>query len=381
MSICAGAFMLAACNGTTNSPSPPAPRPPGSPETVLHSFGSGSDGTYPQAGLINVNGTLYGTTAGGGAYVSLGTVYSITPSGTETVLYSFVLTDGANPYAGLLNVKGTFYGTTQYGGANDGGTAFSLTTSGAQTVLHSFGIGRSDGEGPSAGLINVNGALYGTTVGGGANNSGTVFKITSGGKYKLLYSFGKSLTDGSAPQAGLVDVNGTLYGTTYGGGAEAFGTVFSISPFGKEAVLHSFGTLNDGTFPQDGLLNVKGTLYGTTEYGGASNVGTVFAITPGGAESVLYNFAGGSDGAQPRAGLIGAKGTLFGTTSEGGTSGKGTVFALTSGGTETVLYSFQGGTDGANPLAGLLNVGGTLYGTTYKGGANGKGTVFSLTGF
>ncbi|HKU81468.1 MAG TPA: choice-of-anchor tandem repeat GloVer-containing protein [Candidatus Tumulicola sp.] len=374
---------------------------------MLHAFGSGSDGFWPEAGLVNVNGIFYGTTAVGGAYVSNGTIFSITPSGTETVQHNFVNSDGGNPHAGLIDVKGTLYGTTQFGGANGAGTVFSLTPSGTQTVLHSFLGNTYDGAEPVAPLTNVAGTLYGTTQSGGAHNDGTVFKITLGGKFQLLYSFGSSLTDASSPQAGLINVNGTLYGTTFGGGSAGDGTVFSITPSGKEVVLHSFDANgSDGTFPDAGLVDVNGTLYGTTQYGGTnsspslSNVGTVFSITPRGSEKVLYSFAGGSDGRYPRAGLIDVKGTLYGTTENGGAGGAGcptgvnqagcgTVFSITTSGSETVVYSFRGGSDGLYPRAELLDVGKTLYGTTIYGGGQkcsdqhrrvvGCGTVFSLT--
>jgi uncharacterized repeat protein (TIGR03803 family) len=199
--------------------------------------------------------------------------------------------------------------------------------------------------------------------------------------YEVLHSFGGS-GDGSVPIAGLLKFNGTLFGTTYAGGASGDGTIFSITPSGTETVLHSFGgTTNDGVFPYAGLLNVKGTLYGTTYYGGTNSYGIVFSITPSGTETVLHSFAGYNqgDGLEPEAGLINIKGTLYGTTSGGGANCCGTVFSITPSGTETVLHSFGGSGDGAYPYAGLINVNGTLYGTTARGGANNDGTVFSLT--
>jgi len=202
------------------------------------------------------------------------------------VLYSFKGGDGSSPYAGLLNVKGTLYGTTYDGGASNYGTVFSITTSGTETVLHSFKGGSGDGESPLAGLINVKGTLYGTTFTGGVDGfDGTVFKITPSGTETLLYSFkgntGTAL-DGERPQAGLINLKGTLYGTTYNGGASNYGTVFSITTSGTETVLYSFkGGSGDGESPLAGLINVKGTLYGTTLEGGASRgYGTVFSITP-----------------------------------------------------------------------------------------------------
>jgi uncharacterized repeat protein (TIGR03803 family) len=359
-------------------------------ETVLHSFGSGGDGYSPYASLINVKGTLYGTTEYGGTGNcphGCGTVFTITPGGTETVLYSFQGgSDGRYPYASLINVKGTLYGTTKEGGPYLAGTVFSITPGGTETVLYTFQADGTDGVFPYAGLINVKGTLYGTTYGGGGESGGgIVFSITPGGAETTLYSF-QGGSDGVFPYASLINVKGTLYGTTYAGGGDfsGGGIVFSITPSGAETVLHSFGNGGDGAEPYADLVNVKGTLYGTTEYGGANGppqgVGTIFSITPGGMETVIYSFRdNGADGTIPYAGLINVKGTLFGTTNQGGANGVGTVFTANPDGAEKVLHSFGNSGDGAYPYAGLINVKGTLFGTTSQGGANGLGTVFSIT--
>ncbi len=389
LSFCAGA-MLAGCGGGSGGPLSPLPAGLRAERThvqpaysVLYRFqGSPGDGYIPTAGLVNVKGTLYGTTFLGGANND-GIVFSITTSGAETVLYSFKggSRDGENPYAGLLNVNGTLYGTTVSGGANEDGTVFKIRTSGAKTVLYSFKGGSGDGENPYARLLNVNGTLYGTTGLGGANDDGTVFKITTSGAETVLYSFKGGSGDGENPDAELINVKGTLYGTTQKGGANSDGTVFKITTSGAETVLYSFKGSGDGENPYAGLLNVNGTLYGTTQKGGASSDGTVFKITTSGAETVLYSFKGGSgDGEYPAAALLNVKGTLYGTTSEGGANLQfGTVFKITTSGAETLLHSFKGPPDGGSPYAGLLNVNGTLYGTTEDGGVSNQGTVFSLS--
>ncbi len=379
------AALLAACGGS-GVPAPEsspanAAQPPSVSEAVLHSFsGEPSDGAYPFAGLVNVGGTLYGTTRYGGSK-GAGTVFAIKPAGKETILHNFAggSKDGREPFGGLVNVNGTLYGTTFFGGTNDYGVVFAIKPSGKERVLHSF-YG-SNGAEPVGGLLNVNGTLYGTTTFGGATGYGVVFAITTSGKLTLLYTFGKTSDESGKPYGGLVNVNGTLYGTTAIGGAHGGGTVFSITTSGTETVLHSFGGSGDGIYPEAGLVNVNGTLYGTTEEGGAHfDYGTVFAITPSGKETVLHSFGGGSgDGTNPYAGLINVNGTLYGTTYFGGTNGDGTVFAITPSGTEAVLHSFGFHTrDGRNPYSALVSVNGTLYGTTYKGGA-GYGTVFSVT--
>jgi uncharacterized repeat protein (TIGR03803 family) len=265
-------------------------------ETLLHSFGSGSDGASPSAKLIDANGTLYGTTTSGGKN-DKGTIFAISPSHKETVVHSFGgAGNGALPTAGLIDVKGTLYGTTENGGKNciaygGCGTVFELRTDGGYEVLYSF-AGGSDGAYPHAGLVNVNGTLFGTTLNGGGSSCGynqgcgTVFKINlRSGKEAVLYSF-KGNTDGEYPYAGLLSVDGRLYGTTEYGGEYGYGTVFSIASSGKEKVLHSFGASSgEGKYPLGGLIELNGRLYGTTEYGGAyscygGGCGAVFSLSP-----------------------------------------------------------------------------------------------------
>ena len=290
LSVCVVAAMLAGCGGGSDTPPSPsiaaltAERTRPVTYSVLYSFaGSGEgDGEIPEATLINVKGTLYGTTIEGGTD-GYGTVFSIAPSGTETVLHSFASSgDGAYPEATLIDVKGTLYGTTMEGGANSFGTVFSITPSGKEKMLQGFGSSR-DGAYPVAGLINAKDTLYGTTLKGGANCSssggcGTVFAVTPSGKETVIYSFYSVSGDGYAPYAGLLNVKGTLYGTTEFGGARKVGTIFSITPSGKESLVHIFGGSGDGGYPEAGLLNVKGTLYGTTSGGGANNYGMVFSL-------------------------------------------------------------------------------------------------------
>ena len=340
------------------------------------------------------------TDIGGGACNSYGpgcgTIYSISTTGMEKVLHSFrhhpdhLYTD--EPLAGLINVKGALYGTTA-GGGERVGTVFSISTTGQLKILHVFSGagGRNDGFSPRAGLIDVAGTLYGTTYFGGSlkdhrEGFGTVYSITTTGQEQVVYRF-KGGSDGANPQAGLIDVNGTLYGTTaQGGGSGCFGagcgTVYSISTTAKEKVLHRFQG-PDGANPQADLIAVNGTLYGTTSGGGSKYAGTVYSISITGKEKVVYSFRGGTDGSEPEAGLVEVSGTLYGTTYYGCISyyspGCGTVFSVTTTGSESVLHHFAGSSDGADPKAALVNVKGRLYGSTSSGGMGGGGTVFSLT--
>jgi uncharacterized repeat protein (TIGR03803 family) len=326
-------------------------------ETVLYSFkGSPEDGNFPAAGLIaDAQGALYGTTVLGGSHYAYGTVFKLTPP-----------------------AKGQ--------------------TGWTESVLHSFGGSPSDGAAPYAGLIfDAQGALYGTTYGGGSVGGGTVFKLTppamgqSGWKEIVLRSFGGSPSDGAGPKAGLIfDAQGALYGTTQYGGSGSEGTVFKLMPPAtdqsgwKEIVLHSFTGGIDGSSPTGGLIfDAQGALYGTTLQNGSNgNVGgngTVFKLTPPAegqtvwTPATLYSFCSlpnCTDGFAPVDGLIFDKqGALYGTTGS-------TVFKLTppakgqTGWIETVLYSL-------GSSAGLIfDAQGALYGTTYGGG---NGTGFKLT--
>ena len=213
--------------------------PGGGKLTTLYNFCSQTnctDGSGPQAGVLQAtNGTFYGTTAGGGAH-NFGTVFQITGAGKLTTLYSFCsqtnCTDGSYPYGGLVqDAKGNFEGTTQQGGADNFGTVFKITPTGTLTTLHSFN--GADGGFPLAGgIIATDGNGYGTTTIGGANGYGTIFQITKT-TFTTLYSFcsqsgcsdGENLYGNGLMQA----TNGNLYGTTYGGGANLDGIVYSLS--------------------------------------------------------------------------------------------------------------------------------------------------------
>ena len=381
-------------------------------EAVLYSFAGGSDGDNPNVSLINMGGLFYGTTSVGGGSTNCpdgcGTIFSVTPSGQETVLYSFKGgSDGAYPYASLLKFDGRFYGTTQSGGSGDCrgygcGTVFSVTPAGKEKVLYPFGTGgngtSTDGAQPMGSLVNLNGTFYGTTSGSSnASFLGTVFSVTPAGSESVVYDFpvyggGGHFFDGASPLAGLVNVGGVLYGTA-GGGTAGEGVVFSVTPSGSENVVYSFKGGSDGANPIAGLTDIGGVLYGTTTNGGGSAVcsggcGTVFSVTTAGAETVMHTFTGDHDGANPQSSLLKVGDKLFGTTQWGGDvacnkhqelEGCGTVFSVTLTGTERLAHAFRGGSDGAYPLAGLINVGGVLYGTTSSGGAHNLGTVFSLT--
>jgi uncharacterized repeat protein (TIGR03803 family) len=360
----------------------------GSGFQTLHNF-NGSDGKQPSAALIqSIGGTLYGTTVGGGANND-GVVFKLNTDGTGfQSLHSFSGADGSSTVASLVQGSdGALYGTTYSGGANSFGAVFKLKTDGSGfQAIHSFS--GSDGNTPYASLIfGPGGTLYGTTYGGGANVDGTLFKLkTDGTGFQTLYVFNNSGKDGWFPTSSLIQgSDGMLYGTTQLGGSDGFGTVFKLSTDGSGLqTIYSFSGA-DGQYPLASLLpGSDGALYGTTELGGVNNDGTVFKLNPdGSAFQTLHSFSG-NDGDQPYANLIqGSDGALYGTTWYGGANQYGTIFKLKIDGTGfQTLHVFSGSGsqgDGASPNAALLQGSdGALYGTTWYGGANLDGTIFKL---
>ena len=353
----------------------------------LHLFAGGADGANPYDALTPLGGSLYGVTYGNkigtGGY---GTVFRVSASGTETVLYRFAGSpkDGAEPVGKLVVLNGMLYGTTYNGGTKDLGTVFAVDTSGKEHLVYSF-QGGSDGTNPAAGLIVMSGKLYGTTVdsGGGSQGDGTVFDVTPSGDEHVLHTFQGYPNDGESPYGQLLAAGGQLYGTTQSGGANRYGTVFAISTAGKEHVVYSFaGPPDDGALAIGGLIKVGAFFYGTTEDGGSSNDGTVFRVSGAGNESVVYDFKGQpSDGSSPRATLLEMNGLLYGTTYEGGAESMGSIFETTTSGGEKILYSFKGEPkDGANPFAGLVTFNGALYGTALNGGRHTGGATHPYGG-
>jgi len=293
----------------------------------------------------------------------------------------------------VLDAQGNLYGTTHSGGASGVGTVFKVDTTGNETVLYSF-AGEGDGAYPDAGVVlDAQGNLYGTTYVGGASGVGTVFKVDTTGNETVLYSF-KGIPDAGYPEAGVVlDAQGNLYGTTWGGGEVNGGTVFKVDTTGQETVLHSFhlGQNGEGLAPMGGVvLDAQGNLYGTTYLGGyipcnpPGGCGTVFKVDTTGQETVLHSFWGPTDCYEPDASLVlDAQGNLYGTCYQGpGDHSAGAVFKVdVTYGKDTILHSFSFSTlvGGSYPAAGVvLDAQGNLYGTATGGGANGWGTVFDL---
>jgi len=276
-----------------------------------------------------------------------------------------------------------------------------LTPAQTLTVLHTFNS--TDGAFPNGGLVHgSDGNLYGTASGGGAHGFGTVFKITTSGKFTSIYSFAGGIGDGAYPMSSVIrDSSGNIYGMTQSGGPadNLGGVVFKITSAGKESVLHFFTGGADGGNPEGDLIrDSSGNLYGVTAGGGNlhcnasyfTGCGVVFKLSASGTETVLHTFQGGSDGANPWGGLVmDSSGNLYGSTENGGRYSAGQIFKISASGKKTVVHNFDPGVnmDGANPRDPLtFGSGGILYGTTFRGGdlsvswcgSIGCGTVFKL---
>jgi uncharacterized repeat protein (TIGR03803 family) len=333
--------------------------------TTLVSFDSTNNGAAPFGPLVQgADGNFYGTASAGGAYGS-GTVFMLSASNTLSVLVSFAGTNGLQPRGRLVSgTNGNFYGTTYAGGDYNLGTVFMVSSNGTLSTVLSFN-GTTNGAYPIGGLTaGASGNFYGTASAGGTYNAGTVFR------FSLASSSGSS-TNGSTG----TNTNGT-------------GTVTNSSSGFTFTNLHVFTGGTDGAGPQAALLlAADGSLYGTTSGGGSNNVnsggnGIVFKLTTSGTFTNLFSFAR-TNGSGPAAPLVqGADGKLYGTTRLGA-GGNGTAFSISTAGAFTLLHVFSGGTGGSDPhYAGLTQ--GTdynFYGVTSLRGSAGGGTLYRIAGF
>jgi len=392
--------------------------------TTLYDFGTPADGTngvFPNSLIVGSDGNLYGTAAGGGTNGS-GTAFKLTTEGTFTLLHTFcniIVCPGApeEPNGIVQGSDGNLYGTTSLGGANNGGAVFKLTTQGTFSTLYSFcsvtnaGI-CLDGNAPKVPLIQgSDGSFYGTTSGGGSNDEGTVFRITSEGTLTTIYHIPNSLAVGPITQVPLFQgSDSNFYGISDIGGTEGNGLVFQLTSEGTFTAIYNFCTSTntaapcfDGSSPLASLIEVGGNLYGTTRAGGEASVdglgggGTVFdmplAGLPNGSLVPLGSFCNAGctngEGQDPTSALVfGSDSNFYGTTSEGG--GGGVVFQMTAQGTLTTLHDFctvtnagsdcaDGAIESDHPEAAMVQGrDGNFYGVTEGGGSHEDGVVFKL---
>ncbi len=347
--------------------------------TDLHDFSCNNDGcvaSYPGIVAQGQDGSLYGSLVTGGTSNS-GTVYKITPAGTLTAIYNFAQTDGYGPYSGLtLGTDGNFYGATYNDGGNGFGTLFKITPQGKLTTLHNF-------------TSTEEGGAYGTPV---AGTTGTTFygityyskaySITSSGTFKLL----PNPTPGASFAPLFLASDGNFYGTTIVGGTNGFGVVFRMNSKGAITVIYNFDYTH-GSEPYGPVVQGSdGFLYGTTAFGGtaAHAGGVVFKLSTKGAITVLHNFdsTDTTDGFQPLSGVVfDTNGNLYGTTVSGASGGStqyGVLFEITKGGTYSVLHAFDS-THGQQPESTpMQHTSGVIYGETYQGGSGLNGVFYSL---
>ena len=253
----------------------------------------------------------------------------------------------------------------------------------AQTYSVLYYLGNQSGDPLNPAWIGLfaqgrDGNLYSTTQGGGANALGTVFQLTPSGSVKVLHSFSNTSSDGVYPYSGLtLGTDGSLYGTTQAGGL-GYGTVFKITTGGTFTLLHSFNGVSEGEQPYaPPIQGTDGNFYGTTADGGGEVFGTVYKMTPSGNLTILYTFDGTLR--YPYALTLGTDGNFYGTCGGGSTTPDGAVFKITPQGKLTVLHSFNV-TDGEAPYGAIIQGSdGNFYGTTEKGGSGGFGVVYKMT--
>jgi uncharacterized repeat protein (TIGR03803 family) len=365
--------------------------------TMLYNFPGGSKGLQPGDIVVTSDGSILGAASYGSYSSSLLFNYA---DGKETVLHRFPEGYGYEPEfpQGLLLSKNgdTLYGTTQYGGKENGvcaggtgcGIAFSYDlTTGKYKTMHEFQ--GPDGASPiGIQVLDSAGDLYGVTNGGGTYG-GTLYEITAAGTEKVLYNFGPA-PDGMWPGGGLALYGGNYYGVTIGGGANTCvdsgcGTVFKVTPAGKETVLYNFTGGSDGSYPHELVGDSQGNMYGLSTNTQDNTTAAIFEINSAGDFSIAYN---GSYVSGIGYIIMGTGGSLYasssgGDDSSGAPNGFGQILKVTptggGSGTVTVLHEFDN-TDGSmlNPFQDLVLHGGVLYGTTNYGGASDHGVIYKL---
>jgi len=342
--------------------------------TELYNFNWHAEGANPMFPALmaqgqdgNLYGTLQSTLSGTGSVFG----WSV-PTSTIAKIYGFSGPDGHTPQSGLtLGLDGSFYGTTVTGGLNGKGSVFKITSGGVFAQLYSFTDGTDSAYPWAPPVQGPDGSIYGVTFNG--TNPGRAYKVTSAGVFTVI------ATLPSKTQAPLIFGNdGNLYGTTQYGGTYNRGTVFKMTTKGVLTIIHSF-TAELPTGPV--MQAADGKLYGTTPFGGTNGQGIIYSMSlSGGSFTVLHNFLL-SEATNSVSGLVqGRNKFLYGVAQAGGGAGQGSLFKVNTTGTVfSVLNSFQtaiGDTPMSTPV---LHTNGIIYGTTNHGGPTNVayGTLYS----
>jgi uncharacterized repeat protein (TIGR03803 family) len=317
----------------------------------IHDFSLPLEGSGPNGSIIS-GSDFFGVTASGGLF-NTGVFYTNGLNGVRTKIYDFNGTaDGQNPNGEIIEVEdGIFYGTLRFGGPNSAGTVYSLTENGEFELLHAFD-GSTNGQFPYSGVLaHSDGNLYGTTINGGNNGDGIIYRITQEGSFEKLHDlFG--FFDGESPEAGLIEgTDGLLYGLTSEGGNFNGGTLFQYNPEASSyIVIHQFETSTDGSSPiVTLLLHSDGSFYGTTTENG-SGEGTLFRYNLSTGFEVLHSFDPFADGFLPAGSLAEDEvGIVYGFCSQGGGLNGGTAFTYSDGNGFQKIYDFSAG-DSRRPI-------------------------------
>ncbi|MEK8030345.1 choice-of-anchor tandem repeat GloVer-containing protein [Ideonella sp. DXS29W] len=261
---------------------------PGGKVTLLHAFDPNSTSAgNPHAPLLEAaDGAFYGTT-NGIVNGPCGSLFRLTRAGEFSVLHPFSHDpgNGCTPDAMKLTQArdGSIYGVTEYGGAFDRGTIYRWTRSGAWELLYSFGA-HGQGSHPRSGLVQgADGAFYGITIFGGEHDTGMFYRFDPNTlTASFLTSFGAGGPAPVQPNGELLLArDGLFYGTTMYGGKNESGTVYRVTPAGEMTTIFSFpgrGT-QQSVMPMAGLVEGRdGEFFGTTETGGEFNHGTLYRL-------------------------------------------------------------------------------------------------------
>lgn len=344
---------------------------------------------HPSSGVSMVQGTdgkLYGS-ANGGAH-TWGELFRMSPSGDLRTIYTFCAKakcpDGSIPGSVILGSDGNIYGTTYGGGSDVGftlgsGTVFKITPGGRLTTIYIFctSAGCADGQFPRGLMLASDGNFYGATDSGGEFSGGTIFSISPTGVFKLFHTFcsQSDCGDGSSPQSPPVQgIDGNFYGVAYSGGSHNGGVIYQITPAGTYKVLYNFCSYQTscptGSNPSGALAqDAAGNFFGTTTFGGDTrNDGVAFEFTSKHQYKLLHRLQG-PDGSEPQTGLaLASNGDFYGVTQGGGNSGLGNIYKVTSAGVYKSLFSFQCCNGGYDPVYSLFQAtNGLLYGATNYG--------------